>query len=533
MVLETPEIVALGIGLGIVVLISLISFFIDLKNFEYVTTETLYYVKKWCMVLFILLLNAAGCALVYYTQNLQVILFIIVVLKAKDIIMAVMFVFNMIYRAIVKKYHNAPSFVMTDEIERIIAFIPVFEESEEQVKSTVDSVLKSKRGNSNYILTIVVSDGKNNYDSLLDNVEMIKEFTYRSWLSKDVSVTVSYGTRNSKPVVFITKQANMGKKDSIILLHELFNVMRSDVSDTNKQLREELTQDLFDVFGVNHFDYIFCTDGDTVVDETTVACLLDTIKTHGATATCGIVNVDKTHGNVFWNYLQNFQYMYGQYIRRTNEDLLGQVLCLPGCVMMVKIGNYFKHSLDIYSELSDEKNLFSTSTQFMGTDRRFTSSIVYTTPDARILQDTRGHVYTVPPQNLTAYFKQRTRWTHNTFFNSMLNIIGPNVNILSRFFNLIDVLRMCLVYFRLFNTLYFVYLLIAYYEPSKVLGLVPYIVLSAYPAICFLVYALFNSHLRKQYLSLFVFLIVNKLFSMFSTILIFSLMLFNIGNTKW
>lgn len=532
MSLETSAIVALAFGLGIVGLISLIVLFVEMNHFEHTTKEGLFYVKKWCLIMFLMLVNAGGCVLVYYTQNLQVILFILIALKSKDIIMSVMFVFNMIYRAVVKKYDGLPSLEMSDEIERVVAFIPTFEETVAQVTKTLDSVLNSKRG-PHYVLPVLISDGKNNYDELLDTIHLVKNYAYQSWKAVDVNLTVSYGTRKDKHVICITKQQNLGKKDSVILIHDLFNVHRGNFANVNKELRQSVRQDIVEIFGVNDFDYILCTDGDTVLDENAIVCLVDTVKTKGATAAAGMVNVDKTDGNTFWNHLQNYQYMYGQYVRRTNEDLMSQVLCLPGCISIVKVDESFSDVLKMYSLLPNEKNLFETSVQTMGTDRRFTSCVVYTNDNARILQDTRAHAYTVPPQSLGSYFSQRKRWTHNTFFNSVLNIVGSNVNVLSRFFTLIDVLRMSLVYFRLFNTFYFIYLLAAYYEPKNVTSLVPYIVLLSYPVVCFLVYSLFNSHLRVQFLWLLLFTLINKIFTMFSTIITFTLMLFNIGNSNW
>lgn len=532
MSLETSAIVALAFGLGIVGLISLIVGFVETRNFNNVTKETLFYIKKWCLIAFVMLVNAGGCVLVYYTQNLQVILFIIVVLKSKDILMSVMFVFNMIYRAITGKYSGLPSLEMSDEIERIVVFIPTYDESQEQVSKTLDSVLNSKRG-AHYILPVIVSDGKNNYDSLLDHIETVKEYTYQSWKASFVNLTVSFGTRKDRHVLCITKQVNMGKKDSIIMIHDLFNHKRSNFSQTNQKFRDDILQDISSIYGVDAFDYIFCTDGDTVLDEYAIACLVDTTKTNNSTATCGIVNVDKSNGTWFWNHLQNLQYLYGQYVRRTNEDLVNQVLCLPGCISLVKVSESFSDTLKLYSTLPNEKNLFETSVQTMGTDRRFTSSIVYTTDGAKILQDTRAHAYTVPPQSFGSFFSQRKRWAHNMFFNSILNIFGSNVNLLSRFFNLIDVTRMCLIYFRLFNTLYFIYLLAAYHSSQNILSLVPYIVLLSYPVVCFLVYSLFNSHLRVQFLWLALFTLINKVFTMFSTIITFTLMLFNIGNSNW
>lgn len=532
MSLETSAIVALAFGLSLVGLISLVVLFVEMNHFNNVTKEGLFYVKKWCLITFILLVNAGGCALVYYTQNLQVILFIIVALKSKDIIMAIMFCFNMVYRAITKKYSQLPSLEISDEIERVAAFVPVYDESLEQVTQTLDSVLNSKCG-AHYVLPVLISDSKTSYDTLITNVENVKQYTYQSWKACGVNLTISYGTRNDKHVVFITKHRNLGKKDSIILMNDLFNYTRPNLGSINTELREQVHQDISSIFGVTDFDYLFCTDGDTVVDEHAITCLVDTLKTKQANAVAGVVNVNKSSGNFFWNHLQNLQYMYGQYVRRTNEDLVNQVLCLPGCISLIKIDEGFKDTLKLYSTLPNEKNLFETSVQSMGTDRRFTSAIVYTTTGAKILQDTRANAYTIPPQSVGQFFSQRKRWTHNMFFNSILNIVGSNVNFLSRFFNLIDVTRMCLVYFRLFNTLYFIYLLSAYHTSQNIISLVPYIVLLSFPVVCFLVYSLFNSHLRNQFFSLFVFTFINKVFTMVSTVITFSLMLFNIGNSDW
>lgn len=527
--METSAIVALSFGLFILSVIFVITILTNSKNN---TNENVYLIKKWVLITSILLLNIAGCVLVYYTQNLQVILYLLIVLKSKDILMSVMFVFNMIYRRITKKYYDIPSSELTDEIERIMALVPVFNESYEQVCKTVDSILNSK-SSPNYVLPVIISDGKNNYTSVLDNIEVTKDYTYKSWNGIDINLSVTYGTRNNKHIMSVTKYKNMGKKDSLIFLYDMFNHHSSILDSSNLFLKNELNKDLLVNFGVNQFDYVFCTDGDTFVDENAILCLVDTMKKQKTIACAGIVNVDKSCGNLFWNNLQNYQYMYSQYIRRTNEDLFGQVLCLPGCISMVKICKELVDVLKLYSTIPNEKNLLETNVQYIGTDRRFTSSIIYKNNDVKILQDTRAHAYTLPPQSFNEYLCQRKRWTHNTFFNSILNIVGSNVNLLLRFFNLIDVLRMCLIYFRLFNTLYFVYLLASSYKPSNVLDLVPYIVLLSYPVTCFLVYSLFNSHLRTQFLSLVFMSILNKLFTFFTNIITFTTMLFNIGTFKW
>jgi chitin synthase len=503
---------------------------VQFRNVSKFTEETLFFYKKWAYIISLMVINIAGCVLVYYTRDLQVILYIILVLKSKDIIMSVMFTFNMIYKSIFKT-KTLPSCESTDETEYIIAFVPTYKESIEQVCRTVDSLIANKLG-SQYLMTCIVSDGETNYEMLFETQNLVRGGVYKSWKGEEVSIKINYGTRKNKHIMLITKDKNQGKKDSIIVFNDIFNISRENMDLSNKVLREAVTNDISNVFGVEYFDYIFATDGDTVISDTSLVCLVDSIKTRDAVASCGIVNVDNSQGNPFWNNLQNFQYLYGQYMRRTNEDVFNQVLCLPGCISMFKINENAASAMKLYSELPDKTNLVMSSVQFVGTDRRYTSSLVYTNDQARIVLDDRSHAYTVPPDNLKSYVAQRKRWCQNMYFNTMINIIGANINFVLRFFNLIDFLRLSLIYFRLFNTIYFIYLLASSYT-EQLLNIVPYIVILLYPIVCFFVYSLFNSHLRSQYFNLFVSLIINRIFSLFSTVVVFTVMLWNIGNDSW
>ena len=93
---------------------------------------------------------------------------------------------------------------------------------------------------------------------------------------------------------------------------------------------------------------------------------------------------------------------------------------------------------------------------------------------------------------------------------------------------------MNLIYFRLFNTLYFIYLLSSTSWPGRTdLEIVPYVVLLSWPIVCFLGYAVINSHLRGNFWNLLLFTVVNKIFTMLSSFFVFCVMLFNIGVFKW
>lgn len=529
--LDGPELAALLIGLTLVgITYGIFLFFLSSNRLMSFTESNVFHIKKWMLILGLLLVNAGGCVLVYYTKSLQVILYIILVLKSKDILMAVMFVFNMIYKGIMGSY-KLPLFENTDEVEKLMAFVPVYKESLEQLEGTVDSILKSKLG-SNYLMLTIVSDGVNDYSNIFTSIVRTCNGKYKSWKGDKVKISITYGQRNNKPVILISKNKNVGKKDSIIMFNDIFNYPRNNLELLNKSLREDVLYDMDDVFGVKSFDYIYGTDGDTVVSDTNLMCLLDTIKKRRGVAVCGMVNVNKNHGNLFWNWMQNYQYLYSQYMRRTNEDIFGQVLCLPGCNSMFKVNSESAAAMELFSLKSDSDNLIVSSVQNVGTDRRYTGSLIYTNSSANVVMDTRAHAYTIPPNSFISYINQRKRWCQNMYFNTFINIIAPNVNFVLRFFNVVDFLRLSLIYFRLFNSLYFIYLLAAFYH-GDIVNLLPYIVLLLFPAVCFFVYGLFNSHLRNQYFKLLVTLVFNKIFTFFTTIIVFTVMLYNIGYNYW
>ena len=412
--LNSNQIAALTIGVGIVG-ITLLSGFFNSKSKEYFTNNSTFFIKKWIYITMILCVNVAGCVFVYYTQNLQIILFVILALKSKDILMSLMFVVNMIYKGIFNRNQSLlPRQESTENIDKILAFVPVHKESFEQLCKTVDSLIENKTG-SHYVLTCIVSDGVNDYNTIFENVNDIQKRAYVSWDGSTVNTTVHYGVRNNKNLMLISKTQNKGKKDSIIMCNDIFNYPRENMPELTKIFRDVISSDIINIFGISDFDYIFTTDADTTISDNTFVCLIDTIETRNAVASCGVVNVDfSSNQNYLFDSLQNYQYLYGQFLRRTNEDVVGQVLCLPGCISMFKIQEKSSDALELYSTNPDSGSLVESSVQYIGTDRRYTSNLIYTNNEARIVLDTRCNAYTVPPSNFSGYVNQRKRWTQNT-----------------------------------------------------------------------------------------------------------------------
>ena len=206
--MNSNEISATSIGLSILAIVTLFLLSVGrYQNRSFFTDDTVFYVKKWLYILFVVSLNAAMCTLVYYVQDLQVIVYVILVLKSKDLLSSLIFVFNMLYKHLFTDL-SVQKTDLSDEIKRIVAFVPVYKETFEQLSKTVDSILNSAV-TPHYLLTCIVSDGNGHFKDIIDNIVISKTgLYYKNWKGQDVSVNLFYGTRRDKHVVLIEKDQN-------------------------------------------------------------------------------------------------------------------------------------------------------------------------------------------------------------------------------------------------------------------------------------------------------------------------------------
>ena len=520
-----------------ILLLVILSILLFTKNYQIIsrfTYENLFYIKKYLWIFTILLINAGLCTLVYYSSNLNIMIYIILFLKLKDIIMVILFVItNLVdfYKYIINKI--IPNEIVINN-KNLVAFVPAYSELLEDVNNTVNSIINNNYNNeNNNLLICIISDGKNNYNGVFNNQYYTTySYTYKSWLDKSIKINISYGNKDNNKIMIIHKQENVGKKDSIILVNMLFNSNAIIIDSINMKFTNDVLNNVIQQFAINKFDYLFCTDADSTISSNTFVELINSIESNDAIASCGIVNVNLDDRKNVWSYLQNFQYLYGQYMRRTVENLFKQVLCLPGCITMLKLNKNLAESMAEYSEMPNNTDLIKSTIQYVGTDRRLTGCIIYNS-NMNIVLNTNCHVYTNAPLSLTSLTNQRKRWYQNAYFNTLMNIYSNNINIVLRFFNILDFLKMSLVYFRFFNTLYFIYIL-SYYELKKnIIDFIPFVIIITFPIIVFFIYALVNNHLRKHYLEFLLIFIINKVFILFYNIIICSIMLINIGSSTW
>lgn len=196
----------------------------------------------------------------------------------------------------------------------ICSLIPAYSESEEQIVKTVYSLRDNGVGQHKQVMVIVL-DGKPR-DVRSHMTEVIREFErpYVSLKWKKGVLRITVGFMEDVPVIVIEKVNNAGKKDSLVLCHDLFNHARDNSPRYTKLLREEMWDEILPALtegtDFKAFDMIFCTDADSTIHQGAIAKLADALaKDKKAIAACGLVLVELEPGYEwsFWNLYQQFQ----------------------------------------------------------------------------------------------------------------------------------------------------------------------------------------------------------------------------------
>lgn len=487
--------------------------------------------KKFLYLSFIALLNAGLSTVAFLYSSQQAVFITLIILKSKDVIMTTVQVVCVIV-AFVKRYilrRVQTPMVVTPS--NIVTIIPVYSEPKEQIDVTINSSMDNQIGQHRQLIC-VICDGLdvNVQDDLTETLHESTE-AYVSWKQEHNELRITYGKIKDTPCVIMKKVKNQGKKDTLIVSHDIFNHPRTNITKETLKLRETVRQNVKTFYDMDGFEFMFCTDADSLIVKGSFIHLIDTIERRQAVACCGLVVIDFAEGKWgFWNIFQNFQYLYGQYIRRGTENIYGKVSCLPGCITMFKICETASKAIAMYSELPDNHEMLKSIVQMLGTDRRLTASFLYQGKNVITAYDPRAKCYTIPPSTLKSYLSQRRRWGSNAYFNTLCNLVGPNVHILMRMFCFMDYVRMSIEYVRIFNTILFVYSLT---QGVVVYTIIPFVAVMAFPTTFFMIRALCSGFLRKMYVKLMIGYFFNKVFSMAISIMIISNVMYNIGSAKW
>jgi hypothetical protein len=489
-----------------------------------VTQRTLFGILIFC-------LNAACLATALETSGHVWVLVLILFVKAKDILSTVGTILwlsaNSLYRRNPKKKDLSR--------KRILACVTAYAETDVQIMRTIRSILDNAPTSHQMMLTVILDGKPQNLLSHFTSVELKVRRPYQTWRLNHGELNIYAGFMGNMPVILFEKIRNAGKKDSLVLCHDLFNVLRDNAPTLTKLLRTEIWNKILPKLLKNHtpvqLDYLFFTDADSLIHENTISLLAEALTENSeAIAACGLVLAEMSDNNKWsiWYLFQQFQYTFGQFVRRRAEGLWGRVTCLPGCVTMIAVRKEMAGAIKMYSKPINDALVFQHQVQYLGTDRRLTFCMLSQSKHLRTLFVPHAISETVAPQSLLHYLSQRRRWGSNAYFNNYFYFVGRGHWLITRLWAFIDIVRESLVYYRVANTILFIYGLSRHFVFIRI---IPYIVVTQAPSIWFLILVLFREPLlRKQAHRLILGMIINKIIATFLSIIIFSRIILNLGN---
>jgi chitin synthase len=463
------------------------------------------------------------------------VLAIILFFKSKD--------FLSVWLQIVCRTYNKikPLFCKAEKVTKsawILSLIPAYSESEEQIVKTLFSLRDNGTGEHQQVMCVILDGKPRPIKSHMTRVVASITRKYVSLKWKIGTLQIDAGFVDDIPTICIEKMPNAGKKDSLVLCHDLFNHPRQNMDQSVKDLRDELWSTIIPKLtqrpNFSAFDLVFCTDADSTIHKGALAKLADAcLEDPKAIAACGFVYVEYEPGLEWsvWNLYQQFQYSFGQIVRRGAEHFVGKVTCLPGCITMVVVRPEMAGAIQKYAEPVTTFPVLRHQVQYLGTDRRLTYSMLSQGKHLHTLFVPEAGSETVAPQSLKHYLSQRRRWGSNAYFNNYFYFSGANMILITRIAALVEISRLTMVYYRVFNTGLFLYGVATHFDA---LELLPLLIISFTPTFWFGFMVIFmNDHLRKNWKKLLCGFAINRCISPVMSVAVFSLVVRNLGSQVW
>ena len=238
------------------------------------------------------------------------VLILILFLKGKDILSTLGSIVWIAVTALIparqKSVHVSPKWILT--------CVTAYAETEAQIMRTIGSVIQHSPAPHRMVLCIILDGKPQNIRAYFTRIARTMRRPYQTWRFKHGEVNVFSGFMDRVPVVMFEKIRNAGKKDSLILCHDLFDVIRDNASIYTKNLRHEIWTEVLPPLLLedmpSRFDYMFFTDADSLIHEGTLTRLIVALsKDPRAIGACGLVLAEMQKGNEWsiWYLFQQFQ----------------------------------------------------------------------------------------------------------------------------------------------------------------------------------------------------------------------------------
>jgi cellulose synthase/poly-beta-1,6-N-acetylglucosamine synthase-like glycosyltransferase len=206
----------------------------------------------------------------------------------------------------------------------------------------------------------------------------------------------------------------------------------------------------------------------------------------------------------------------------------GKVTCLPGCVAMFKVREEMGPAIKLYAKPVTDRALLRHQVQYLGTDRRMTYCTLAQGLNLRTVFVADAISETVAPQTLGHYISQRRRWASNAYFNNYFYLFGPNQLYITRVWAAVDLVRLSMVYYRVANSVLFIYGLV---RSFTIVEIIPLLIVTQTPAVWYLVLVMIREPLlRKRAPKLLLGMCINELISPILSVIIFTRVSLHLGN---
>ena len=282
---------------------------------------------------------------------------------------------------------------------KYIYILPCYNETEKELKNTINSILEQSNVESHSKLLVIICDGKINSESgkglktdkiltniifkdyIIESVEYVKayktwNYDYKNNCDEWNNLELHTGYIKELKFLIIIKPVNLGKRDSLTLVRRLCNYYNNTITMPENEFQfnvylQYFTYELLffieNVFNqsvqtnqtnqtnqINNIKltnkilnekpilYIIGTDADTILDNNCTIELISSITDTDNNTESKIVGVVGFVDIVkVWNPLVIYQYceyLYAQCLKRQAQSIITKkVNCLSGCVQLIRV----------------------------------------------------------------------------------------------------------------------------------------------------------------------------------------------------
>lgn len=440
----------------------------------------------------------------------------------------------------------------TEYSKRSLGFIvPCYNETEEELKNTFDSLKSQNDIEENKKMLFVVCDGRvNGQDATLTTDNILKKIlenqitqrlyfkdAYTTWSGEKNNIEVLTGTMDNFPFMVLIKDNNVGKRDSLVLIRSfLYNYSNNITNNDWSNEFESFMKNYIETANIEKFDYLIGTDADTVFDKECTSNLLKEIdwddNTHGVV---GFVHVSSRMPKwSLWTIYQFTEYIIAQCLRRVQQSIVtNKVSCLSGCVQILRVSEEACGSniLKAFNSCPDKNdNVWRHILSFASEDRNHVCLMLHMYPHVKTRQSLTAKAYTTVPNTLSVFKSQRRRWSLGATSNDILLCYKSGINIYERIGAMFNVFTYSLSLFIFVATILFYYSIFAH-PNIMMLYLSTVIFIPVLYEICIILWFPFDNIVDRfrYFLGLIIYLVFGALINI--TIGVYSIL--NVDCFKW